>query len=215
MNVPKTTSNFDTVVIASGNKGKIREISEILTDAGYKVLTLNDFQALKEPEEPYETFAENAVHKARYYATNLGLPVLADDSGLEVDLLDGAPGVYSARYAGTPCNDNANNALLLARLAAMPEAAEKGARTARFRCLLAFVYDVGTGAAEVFEGSVEGTIDYDCKGENGFGYDVLFVPDGHQQTFGTLDGAIKKGISHRARALAKLRVWLSSQVTMG
>ena len=155
-----------------------------------------------EVEETGTTFLANATLKAVAISRLAGGLVLADDSGLEVDALDGAPGVYSARYAGEGADDAANNARLLENLAGVP-ASE---RTARFRCVMVVARD-GEVLAD-FDGSVEGRIIEAPRGDHGFGYDPLFVPDGHDATFAELGAEIKNGMSHRARALETLVPWL-------
>jgi XTP/dITP diphosphohydrolase len=198
-------SRSKKILLASGNQGKIREMRLLMADASLDVdvLGLSDLPAIEEPEEPYDTFEKNALHKASYYNSRSGLPTLADDSGLEVDALAGAPGVYSARFAGKPRSDARNNEKLLQELAAVP----MDKRTARFRCVLAFTD--GTDS-HVFDGAVEGAIDAQCTGDGGFGYDVVFLPDGFDKSFGVLSPEIKKGISHRSRAFHKFVQWFLS-----
>ena len=184
------------MVFASGNKHKVAEIAAMLAPRGFEV------EALALPvEEDAPTFAGNAEKKARAALAASGLPSLADDSGLEVDALGGAPGVRSARWAGEPCDDAANNAKLLRELAGVPDAR----RTARFRCALAFVDR--DGALLVSDGTCEGRIGHAPRGSNGFGYDPLFVivgGDGDGRTMAELPTDEKNRISHRARALAKM-----------
>lgn len=186
-------------IIASTNKKKIREIREILTPLGIVLLTMDDVPDLEEPDETGSTFAENARIKARPVSEATGLPTIADDSGLEVDALGGRPGVYSRRYSedGT---DASNNARLLAELQGVP------GRSARFRC--AIVWKDGE-QEQMFDGTCDGTILHAPRGENGFGYDPLFVPDGMGgRTMAELTPAEKNAISHRGRALAGLKRWL-------
>jgi XTP/dITP diphosphohydrolase len=180
---------------ASGNKHKIAEISAMLQPRGWQVEPL-----VLTVDEDADTFAGNAEKKARAALLQSGLPSLADDSGLEVDALDCAPGVKSARYAGEPSNDAANNAKLLAALDGVPDAR----RTARFRCALVFVEADGTRL--VADGVCEGRIGHAARGTGGFGYDPLFFVDGDAQgrTMAELAPDEKNRISHRARALAKL-----------
>lgn len=186
------------VVIATKNPGKVREIVETLDATGIQWKTLADFPAAPEPEETGATFAENALLKARYYLAHTGAPVLAEDSGLEVDALGGRPGIYSARYAGEPSDDDANNAKLLEALAGVAPAE----RTARYRS--AFALALPDGRVESAEGTVEGRIADAPAGTNGFGYDPLFIPEGHHRTFGRLGPGVKRAISHRQRALRAL-----------
>jgi XTP/dITP diphosphohydrolase len=181
------------VVFASGNRHKVAEIAALLAPHGWQVeplvLTVN---------EDAPTFAGNAEKKARAALAATGLPSLADDSGLEVDALGGAPGVLSARYAGPAQDDAANNAKLLAALADVPAAA----RTARFRCALAFVAPDGT--LLLGEGTCEGQIGFAPRGDGGFGYDPLFLVGDVGRTMAELTAAEKNRVSHRARALAAM-----------
>ncbi len=186
------------VVIATGNPGKVREIIAALDDDGIAWKTLADFPDVAEPEETGTSFMENAALKARYYLTHTAEPTLAEDSGLEVDALGGQPGIYSARYAGEPSDDAANNAKLLRDLAQVPAPD----RTARYHS--AFALALPDGRVESATGQVEGTIAPRCTGTHGFGYDPLFVPEGYDQTFGVLDPGVKRAIGHRQRALRAL-----------
>lgn len=227
-----------TLVIATRNAHKVREIRGILGDQ-FRYLTLNDFPDAPAVVEDAATFAGNAAKKAvelaRWLAKVQGsefkvqgsrIFVLADDSGLEVDVLDGAPGVHSARFAAMDSagqgnsSDKANNAKLLGLLKDMP--LEK--RTARFRCVLALAAVESRGSGDMsqslqseicnpklFEGVCEGRIGFAPRGRGGFGYDPLFIPDGFEQAFGELGETAKNQLSHRARALARLRQWLSAR----
>ena len=195
-----------TLLIASLNAHKAEEITAILGD-DFTVQTLAKFPAAPEVVEDGDTFAANAVKKATEIAAWLGSQarpdlVLADDSGLEVDALDGAPGVHSARYAGGDDNapDDANNAKLLRELADVPD----GNRGAQFHCVLALVALDQAAKVRTFEGICRGRIAQAQAGQGGFGYDPLFVPDGHELSFAELGREVKNAISHRARALAKL-----------
>ena len=190
------------LLIGSANRGKARELAQILEGLPWQVKSLVDFPAVSAPEETGTSFEENAILKARYYSTQLQLPCVADDSGLVVDALDGAPGVFSARYAGPNANDDANNAKLLQNL----EDLVWHERSARFVCCAVFMAPGGEPHAET--GTVEGHIAQACFGDGGFGYDPLFVPEGHDQTFGEMDQERKHKISHRGRALRKLRTYL-------
>ena len=160
---------------------------------------------IETPAEDGKTFTDNAIAKARFYATATGLWALADDSGLEVDALAGAPGVYSARYAGENASDADRRALLLSELA---QVSEKD-RRARFVSVVAIASADGK-VLNVSEGICEGTLTFAPRGEGGFGYDPLFVPDGFSQTFAELPESVKNRISHRARALIKTRQFLKS-----
>jgi XTP/dITP diphosphohydrolase len=194
------------LAFASGNRHKVAEIAAMLQPRGWEVEPV----ALTVDEDA-PTFVGNAEKKARAALAQSGLPSLADDSGLEVDALDGAPGVRSARYAGEPCDDGANNAKLLAALAEVPDAR----RTARFRCALVFVDADGTRI--VAEGACEGRIGHALRGSGGFGYDPLFILDGdaHGRTMAELGADEKNRISHRARALEALLPALGSRASAG
>ena len=202
------------IVIASGNTHKAEEIHALLGH-DFECRTLKDFPDAPEVEEDAATFAGNAVKKAlslidwlKHHEDFAEGWVLADDSGLEVDALDGAPGVLSARYASGPTEgnspDEANNAKLLAELNGKPA----HQRTARFRCVLALARAGAYGQPELFEGACEGHIAETPAGSEGFGYDPLFVPENFVDTFGTLGAEIKGMLSHRAAALRKMKAWL-------
>lgn len=191
-------SNLRDLVIASKNRGKIKEIQAIMAHLPVRVIPVDECGAIVEPEETGRTFAANAELKARYYAQATGKACLADDSGLEVDALDGAPGVYSARFAGSGASDTDNNQKLLALMQAVP--AER--RTARFRCALAFV-DVD-GTMLVADGTCEGVILDAPSGLGGFGYDPLFFVPELRQTLAAVSVAEKNIISHRGVALRSL-----------
>jgi len=191
-------------LIGSGNPGKAAEMADLLDGLPWIVKSLADFPPTSEPEEKATAFEENALLKARYYSNLFHVATAADDSGLVVDALGGAPGVRSARYAGEPCDDAANNAKLLAALADVPT--ER--RTARFVCCAAVAFPKGPSHADM--GTVEGRIAPEPRGSRGFGYDPLFIPEGYTLTFGELEPEIKQAISHRARALHKLRDYLRS-----
>ncbi len=183
------------IVVASHNEGKVREIGELLGPLGLQPISAASLD-LPEPEETGVTFAENALIKARAAAEASGLPALADDSGLEVFSLGGAPGVYSARWAG-PKRDFDMAMALVER-----ELAEQTNRGARFVCALALVRPDAPDI--VCEGEVRGEIVWPPRGKNGFGYDPIFVPAGDGRTFGEMPAAEKHAVSHRARAFAKL-----------
>lgn len=189
-----------TVVVASSNQGKIAEISRFFAQRGITVRGLDEFPDVKPVDETGTTFEENAKLKAHGYSHQLGLPVLADDSGLMVDYLDGAPGVFSARYAGDAHNDAANNAKLLSELGGVP--AEK--RTAHFRTTLVLAHPDRSEDDVVAEGSVDGRITTIPEGENGFGYDPFFFLPELGQTLAQLTTDQKNTISHRGNALRAL-----------
>ncbi len=187
---------IDKLVLASNNPGKVREINAILADRGITVVPQSDFDA-PEVEETGLSFVENAILKARSAARHSGLPALADDSGIEVDALRGAPGIYSARFAGPGASDADNLARLLDQLKDVPEAE----RTARFQCLMVLMEHEADPTPLICQGTWEGRITFEPAGDNGFGYDpVFFVPD-HGCTAAQLEAAEKNRISHRARAL--------------
>ena len=195
------------IVAATGNRGKIAEFTAALAPLGYIVRPAKDFGSIAEPEETGATFADNAILKARYYADMTGRPCLADDSGLEVDVLKGEPGVYSARYAGENASDAANNAKLLDELSRRGDEA----RTARFRCVLALCQS--DGSVLTSDGTCEGVILFEGRGDGGFGYDPLFFLPEHGKTLAEMTLEEKNSISHRGRALAALVVKLGSEVT--
>ena len=186
-----------TLVVASGNKGKLREIAEILTD--YTVVPMKDLGFTDEVEETGTTFAENAYIKASAVAKALGLPALADDSGLSVDALSGAPGVYSARYAGKHGEDAANNRKLLSALSGV----EEKDRTAKF--CSAVVLCCPDGSAVTGYGETYGRILFAPEGQSGFGYDPLFYSFDLKKSFGTASAQEKNAVSHRYRALVDLK----------
>jgi XTP/dITP diphosphohydrolase len=188
------------VVVATGNAHKLAEIGRILEGLDVQLVAMTDL-GVDSPPEDGDTFEANALLKARACAAATGLPAIADDSGLEVDALDGAPGVWSARYAGEPTDDAANNAKLVAELAGVPEPE----RTARFVCAAAIV--TPDGRDEVVRGTMEGHIVDEARGEHGFGYDPHFVSDlaGDGRTNGELAPDEKDAISHRGAAFRALR----------
>ena len=184
------------LLVATNNAGKVRELSHLLSGAPLRLRLLSEFGGVAEAEETGTTFAENAVLKARHYSAHAGLLTLSDDSGLVVDALGGAPGVYSARYAGK----SATYAERMAKLLGELEATGDLERRARFVCVIA-VAEPSTGELLTFEGRCEGRIAREPRGAGGFGYDPVFIPDGHAQTFGELNEEIKQAISHRALAV--------------
>jgi XTP/dITP diphosphohydrolase len=193
------SSNADrpTVVLASGNAGKLRELAGILTPLGLELVSQAEF-SVPEVEETGLSFVENALLKARAAARFSGYPAIADDSGLEVDYLKGAPGIHSARYSGA--GDSGNNARLLAELTDVPEAQ----RSARFQCALVYMRHPLDPMPLVCQASWEGRILDSPQGENGFGYDPLFYVPEHQCSSAELPPEVKNRISHRARASALL-----------
>lgn len=192
-------SSMVELLVATHNPGKLREYQALLPE--YTVIGLNDLGlGTFEVQETAETFAENAALKAVQYARASGRITLSDDSGLCVDMLDGAPGVHSARYGGDDLDDAGRRAYLLAQMQHIPE----GQRTARFVCVIA-LHDPRTGQTYAVEGTCEGHILTEERGSGGFGYDPLFVPDGHEHTFAEMPAAQKDAISHRGQAVQKLR----------
>jgi XTP/dITP diphosphohydrolase len=187
------------LVAATRNANKLRELRRLLTGLDLEVLSLQNFESLSEVEETGSTFEENARLKALSYTEQTGLPCVADDSGLEVEALGGAPGVYSSRYAGPGADDRALCSKLLGELRDMPD--EK--RGARFRCAVA----LGADGRIILtaEGRAQGRIVRQMRGSNGFGYDPVFVPDGHDRTFAEMQPQEKDSISHRSKALSQLR----------
>ena len=188
------------LVIASHNSGKIREIRDLLKPFGVGVRSSADF-GLSEPDETEETFAGNARIKAHYSAGATRLPALADDSGIEVDALDGAPGVHTADWAETPDGRDFDQAMTRT-WTMLEECRAPRPRTARFRCTLCLAWP--DGHDEIFEGKAEGRVVWPMRGTRGFGYDPMFVPNGESETFGEMDPARKHSMSHRADAFAKL-----------
>jgi XTP/dITP diphosphohydrolase len=188
------------LVVATHNPGKVRELAEILENR-FELVTAGDL-GLAEPDETETTFAGNALLKARAAADASGLVALADDSGLSVAALDGSPGIYSARWAG-PGRDFT---VAMAKVEERLEEADARDFTAWFTSALAVAWP--SGPAVVVEGRVDGTLTFPPRGDKGFGYDPIFVPQGHELTFGEMDALTKDGMSHRARAFAKLKAAL-------
>ncbi len=181
------------IVLATTNKGKTREMQDILKDFPIEIKNLSDFGPIPEVVEDGETFDDNAYKKAAFTAKVLGFPALADDSGLCVDALDGAPGVYSARYAGENATDADNVAKMLEAMK------DEENRKAAFQCVMSIA--VPTGAALTYEGRCEGVLTREPAGDNGFGYDPLFFFPQFNKTFAQLSLAEKAQISHRGKAL--------------
>ena len=184
------------LVLATGNPGKLRELRDLLTPHAIELVSQADFGTPDAVEDGL-SFIENAIIKARNASQYANLPALADDSGLEVDALMGAPGIYSARYAGPACDDAANNAKLLDALASIPDAE----RSARFRCVMAFVRHAADPSPIICEGSWEGTILHQPQGDNGFGYDPLFRVGGESSSSAELSPEQKNAVSHRGQAV--------------
>jgi XTP/dITP diphosphohydrolase len=192
---------FNKLVIASGNKGKLREIAHLLAPLNIDIVAQAELN-VSECEEPYCTFIENALAKARHASRQTGLPALADDSGLCVDALQGAPGVLSARYAGEPKSDQANNEKLLSVLGT-----EKN-RQAHFYCVIVLVRHADDPEPMIAEGRWAGEILSEFRGQDGFGYDPLFLDAKTGKTVAELPLEIKSRISHRGHAMAKLLLQL-------
>lgn len=187
-----------TLVLASHNKGKLREIAKLLEPFGFQVKSAGQL-GLPEPEETESTFAGNALLKARAAADASGLPALADDSGLCVTALGGAPGIYSARWAG----ETKDFLAAMARVERELKGKKATDFSAKFVCALALAQP--NGPHEIFVGEAHGALSFPPRGTRGFGYDPIFVMDGMDQTFGEIDPALKHSISHRAKAFEKLK----------
>ena len=187
-----------TFIFATNNKHKLEEIQQIVGDK-LSILSLQDMNFREDIPENEPTMEGNALYKARFIYNRFGKDCFADDTGLEVVALNGEPGVLSARYAGEEKNYQSNNELLLKNLNPFPN------KSARFKTVIACVLE---GREYVFEGIIEGTIVNEPKGKNGFGYDPIFQPSGYQQTFAELSEEVKNTISHRARAMESLFMFL-------
>lgn len=194
------------LVLATRNRKKIDEIVRITHNLGVRVLTLDDFPGCPEVEEDGTTFEENATKKAVTVAQFTGIASLADDSGLEVEALNGAPGVLSARYAGEEADDRKNVKALLREMQSLTN------RKARFVCCMALAYP--GGAIRIFNGYAEGTIGTEPRGSNGFGYDPVFYPAGHTITFAEMRDREKDSLSHRGMALEKLSQHINQMLKM-
>ncbi len=190
---------MNKLIFATHNQNKVNEVKAVFS--GFSILSLADLQYAQEIDETEDTFVGNALLKARHIFEVFKTPVFADDSGLEVEALNGAPGVYSARYAGEEKNHSKNNQKLLQTLK------NKLNRAAQFKTVIAYV----DGNTEfVCEGIVKGTIALETSGTGGFGYDPLFIPEGYLKTFGVLPSQLKLKLSHRSRAIEKLHTYLNS-----
>ena len=199
------------VVLATKNRGKILEFQELFRNSGVEIKTLDDFGPIPPVIEDGDTFEENALKKAQLTARVLGIPAIGDDSGLTVKALQGAPGVFSSRYAGESADDESNNSKLLTDMEGTED------RTAAFVCVLAIA--VPRGPALIYEGICEGVIAGSPAGDQGFGYDPLFYYPPLQKTFAQLTGEEKNRVSHRGRAMAELRgelnkvtIWLQQRL---
>lgn len=192
------------ILIATKNEGKIREFKNILSRHEVNVLSLLDLESSPEINEDGITFEENAVKKSKAIFEFTGQATIADDSGLEIDFLDGEPGVNSARFAGYSTPYDTKNEKILSMMKDVPESK----RTARFKCVIAYSEN---NATNTFEGVCEGKIAYEQKGTHGFGYDPIFIPDGYDKTFGELGEDVKNRISHRAKALNKFYIWFANK----
>lgn len=192
-----------SLLVATLNEGKLRELREMLADLPLTLMSLEDFPSIQPIPETGATFAENASLKAAGYARQTSLLTIADDSGLEVDALDGAPGVFSARYAGEDASDAARTAKLLAELSNV----QGERRTARFISVIA-IADSSGSILHLSKGICEGLIAFASRGNYGFGYDPVFLPDGYDSTFAELSPAVKNTLSHRAHAFLGARDYL-------
>lgn len=182
------------LIVATRNRGKLAEIAAMLPQ--YTLLTLDDIGFEEEIPEPYDTFRENALAKASTVFHFCGKPVIADDSGLCIDALNGSPGVQSATYAGLPRSDERNVSKVLRELNGFTN------RAAYFISIISFIDESGNN--QPFEGRCDGSISYEPHGHQGFGYDPIFIPEGFSQTLGQMDAVTKNSISHRARSVAAL-----------
>ena len=187
------------IVLASNNQGKVREIGQMLTELELEVVPQSTFN-IEDAEETGLTFVENAIIKARHASTEAGLPAIADDSGLEVDALNGAPGIYSARFAGKGASDEQNLQKLLRELENIPDKQ----RTARFQCLMVYMRHAQDPTPIICQGTWEGIITMEPRGDNGFGYDPVFYVPSHQCTSAQLAPKVKNQLSHRGQALCLL-----------
>lgn len=197
---------MSTIVLATGNQGKVKELASLLADQQINVKPQSEFN-VGEVEETGTTFIENAIIKARHAAKITGLPAIADDSGLEVDALNGAPGIYSARYSGDNATDESNNNKLIKALAGVDE--QK--RTARFHCVLVYMKHENDPTPLICHGQWEGSILSQAKGNQGFGYDPLFWVAEHNMTSAQLPRELKNQLSHRGKALKILAKELANR----
>jgi XTP/dITP diphosphohydrolase len=199
---------MSTIVLATGNKGKVKELAELLADQQINVKPQSEFN-VPDVEETGTTFVENAIIKARHTSKITGLPAIADDSGLEVDALNGAPGVYSARYAGEGATDQDNNNKLITAM----KNVEEQQRTARFHCVLVYMKHENDPTPIICHGKWEGSIITTPQGEQGFGYDPLFWQEQLKMTSAQLPRDIKNNLSHRGQALKLLTLELEKELS--
>ncbi len=190
------------LVFATGNIHKLQEVQGLFKE-GFALSCLKDVNITEEIPETADNLVDNALQKARYVYEKCGIPCFADDTGLEVDALDGAPGVYSARYAGEQKDSKLNMLLLLKNMNGQTN------RNARFRTIIAYIDE--NAQEHIFEGEIKGKIIENMAGENGFGYDPIFVPEGYEETFAELSSEIKNTISHRARAMEKFLSYINNK----
>jgi XTP/dITP diphosphohydrolase len=190
------------LVFATGNIHKLQEVQGLFKE-GFALSCLKDVNITEEIPETADNLIDNALQKARYVYEKCGIPCFADDTGLEVDALDGAPGVYSARYAGEQKDSKLNMLLLLENMNG------KTNRNARFRTIIAYIDE--NAQEHIFEGEIKGKIIENMAGENGFGYDPIFVPEGYEETFAELSSEVKNTISHRARAMEKFLSYINNK----
>jgi|SRR5687768_2922985 len=200
-------SRPNSIVIATSNPGKLVEVVTILDGLRLKLLSLADFSNVIAVEESGATFTENAVRKAQEYARQTGHWSIADDSGLEVDALGGAPGVMSARFGGEGVSDAERVSCLLSRMESIPDEQRNG----RFRCAIALA-DFKGALIHLAHGTCEGKISFHPRGDQGFGYDSVFIPQNHKLTLAEMDLGVKNQLSHRAVALSKLRHYLVESI---
>jgi len=187
------------LVLATRNKHKIKEIKQILKIRNLKILSMLDFEKSPRVKEDKPTFKGNAIKKARAFSKYFSMPALADDSGLVIKALKGAPGVKSARFAGP----NATKEKLCNKTLRLMKNIPKSKRNAKFVCCMALVFP--SGKSKIVQGEVRGSIGYKIIGRNGFGYDQIFIPSNYKKTFGQMKSSLKNKLSHRARALKKLK----------
>ncbi|KHD06642.1 nucleoside-triphosphate diphosphatase [Candidatus Thiomargarita nelsonii] len=192
-----------TIVLASGNQGKLREFAQILAAFHFEIVPQSQFN-VPDVEETGLSFVENALIKARNAAQHTGLPAMSDDSGIEIDALKGAPGIYSARFAGVGASDEDNNRLLLDKLKAVPD----DQRIARYHCVIVYMHHANDPMPLICQGTWEGRILHAPRGENGFGYDPLFYVPTHDCASAELPPAVKNQLSHRGQALRALQAAL-------
>lgn len=200
-------NNINKVVLATGNQGKVKELARMLTDLAIEVVPQSEF-AVSDVAETGTTFVENAIIKARHAAKQTGLPAIADDSGLAVDVLGGAPGVYSARYSGEHASDQSNIIKLLEVMSTVP----KDKRQAKFLCVLVFMRHADDPTPIICQGEWQGEITSEQHGENGFGYDPLFWVAAQNCSSAQLSAEQKNALSHRGKALKLLLAQLKSKI---